>query len=622
MTDIWLDPFALESEYDPFALDNGAEDNGGVSRGRQAATPRPIVDLSEWLSEDDESTGRTSPVTSLVIPDLPSPRDPQFAMPNEPDLPGWVERFRETQWQAIEEVLDAYRRGVDIVWLDAPTGTGKTLIAEAVRRLLRARAVYVCHGKSLQDQFVGDFQYAKVLKGRSNYPTLSMPYPEYTAADCTKEGAGEDAMCYWCPNVQECPYEKAKAEAIRAPLTVLNTSYLLTEANYVGTMSRNKFAIADECDVLEKELMGFVTYELSERRLERLRLEAPKKGVRKKTILGWLEEWLVPAIMAAIKVLPEGSNDIRVLRERQSLGRLYQDTLRVVRDLTLEIERGQDYGEGQKQGAENWVRDNDAGPLVLKPVKVDEYGQGVFWRHSERWLCMSATIVSTEEMNESLGVNVTVEGQDPLVTETVSVPMTFPIENRQIIAAPVANMIYAEKDRAWPKLAKAIGRIMERHPDERILVHSVSYDLTRYLVREIRSPRVITYSSGKERDQSLARFSRTPGGVLIAPSMDRGVDLKDDLCRVVVVAKVPFPFLGDRQVSSRLRGAGGQVWYTVQAIRSLVQMTGRGVRNEQDWCVTYILDAQFVSKIWKKARGYLPEWWKEAVSIVRTRDYE
>ena len=80
----------------------------------------------------------------------------------------------------------------------------------------------------------------------------------------------------------------------------------------------------------------------------------------------------------------------------------------------------------------------------------------------------------------------------------------------------------------------------------------------------------------------------------------------------MVVAKVPYPNLGDKQVSSRLHSPGGELWYQVQSIRSLVQMTGRGVRHDADYCTTYILDSSFIS-LWKKWGHLIPKWWSAAI---------
>ena len=86
------------------------------------------------------------------------------------------------------------------------------------------------------------------------------------------------------------------------------------------------------------------------------------------------------------------------------------------------------------------------------------------------------------------------------------------------------------------------------------------------------------------------------------------------------MAKVPFPYLGDPQVSKRMHMPGGKQWYAVQTVRTIVQMTGRGVRSKDDWCATYVLDSQFGSNIYKRHKRLFPEWWREAVEFMPRRD--
>lgn len=505
-----------------------------------------------------------------------------------------MEKIYPHQLEAVEAARELYEEGCKAVFLDGPTGSGKTLVGELVRKELEKRAVYVCTTKGLQAQFLGDFPYAELLKGRSNYPTLDMPFPEYTAAECTKVPQDYES-CYWCEDYRLCPYEEAKKKALSAPLAVLNTAYFLTEANFVRTFSRkNQLAIVDECDLLENQLMGFVEFAIRQGMLKQLGLWAPKKGSHKPTIAKWMTEKLGPKVEEVLGEMPARSHDLQVIRRRAGLERLKADILRVAEELE----------------DENWVRDNDAGPLVLKPVKVDRYGQGALWDHAERWLLMSATIISPDEMADSLGL------EDEW--GVVEMPMLFPVENRPIHVAPIANMTYQEQEAELPKLLTGIRKLVGRHEDERVLVHAVSYRLTKQIVEDLRRayPRraVVTYEEGAKRDQALEEYKRQEGAVMVAPSLDRGVDLKGDDCRVVIVAKMPFMSLGDRQVGARMKTPGGKTWYQVQVVRSLVQMTGRGVRDKEDRCQTYILDKQFTSNVWKKGRRLFPRWWREAVN--------
>lgn len=510
-------------------------------------------------------------------------------------LPGWVTEIRPHQVDAVQEIVEAFKTH-DVVGLDAPTGSGKTLIAELVRRELDLKTLYVCSDKSLMDQFARDFEYAKLLKGRANYPTLDRP--DLTADDCTSRGPGD--QCFNCNRMDLCPYTVAKREAMRAPLAVTNTAFLMAEANSVGNFSGQPFIVADEADTLEKMLMGYVEYSVSKTRMKDFHVEEPAKGVHKPTLVTWLDEF-------SKKVGGKLSEEQDAKRARGLL-RLYEDTKRVRDELQREIERKQT-GDGEGK----WLRlyDDRNGGLHLKPVMVDSYGTRNLWRHGRKWLLMSATIISMDEMADSLGL--------PLSYTTVKVPMTFPVENRPVIMAPVANVVYKEMKTAIPQLVHAIGVVIDKHPHERILIHTVSYSLAKELQDGLRHlpnigpRRLVTYTDGRDRERVLSEYKRTPGCVMLAPSMARGIDLPGDLCRVQVIAKTPFLSLADAQVSRRTHLPGGDVWYSVQAIRDIVQMTGRAVRSKDDWAITYIFDGQFASNLWRRNKMLFPDWWRESV---------
>ena len=577
--------------------------------------PQPPQDPQPEVEEDGGPAGEVVGVD-----------DPQwFQRAGEHPWPAKFTRFRPDQLVATEQIIEAYESGAKVVMLDAPTGSGKTLAAEMVRRRLGVKGVYVCSGKQLQDQFVADFgDYARVLKGRSNYPTATMPYPEYTGDDCTGRG------CRFCPTRAECPYQHAKVQAMTATVGVLNTSYLLAEANTAGTFgekevkdgrtTRRPFIVVDEADTLEGALMGYVEFRASARLLEDLGLEPPVKAARTKTVQAWIGS-LVSALHHRVEQMQDwDENDVALMRRKRGIERLHEQA------------RGIELGNDEDpEGWGDWIRgyetkwdpkkreEVDVPSFVLKPVVVQDWGMDRLWRHADRWLLMSATIISPDEMAESLGLE-----QAGVPWDVVRMPMPFAKENRPIVMKPVANITYAEAAVEKPKLLAGVAEILDRYGDENILVHTVSYALTKYLTDELRKQgkerwngrAILAYTNAQERDQAVERFAAT-GGVLLAPSLDRGLDLPDDLCRVVVVAKVPFPALGDRQVSERLRRPGGQVWYGVQVARSLVQMTGRGVRHENDWATTFILDKQFPRWYREAGRKLLPDWWIEAITSDR-----
>lgn len=543
-----------------------------------------------------------------LIPSIPLPSDERFGIPPLPDR---FTSFRPAQWEAIEQVVEAFNGGARAVFCQAPPGTGKSLLGETVRRLVDGKAVYVATTKALQDQMAESFPYARVLKGRSNYrPTGGQvdlwgvetkrvsDQADVTCADCTK-GPGESA-CRWCPVVDECPYTVAKRRAMGAELAVLNTAYWLADSNLGPAKFHGRdLCIIDEADTLEGELMGLVEVRISKARQRALRLDMPPRKTVESTWGPWVDEEAIPRVEKRMMGLPPmATAKASEIREAKGLAALH-DALKV-----LSKELAEDPGSWVFSGYER-------GEIEFKPVRVSKWGEQYVWRHAKRFLLMSATIISAQEMAESLGLG--------HAYAVVDVPMQFPVENRQVKVVPVAEMSNKLADVSWPKMATAIEKLLPMHEGERVLVHTVSYKLADYLWTELRrrvpGRPVFRYGNSGQKDQALQRYLSTPGAVLLAPSMDRGVDLPGDACRVTVIAKIPYPNLGDKQVSKRLHTSDGQSWYSVQTVRSLVQMTGRGVRSEDDHCVTYVFDGNFMNSIWRKSRMMLPGWWVEALDF-------
>lgn len=513
------------------------------------------------------------------------PRDPAWG---DPGLPGWITELRPHQVQAVGEVVEAFERGAKVVFLDAPTGSGKTLIGECVRRLVGGgQSLYTCSTLTLQDQFLDDFDYAKVVKGRRNYATEMGPV-EATCDDCP--GGLDD--CPFCE--VNCPYLVARDRAVGSRLGVLNTAYMLTIWNKGrGQFLDRDLVIVDECDLLEGAVMGYAEVRVHEGAMLRYRLPYPKKKTVRASWIEWVRE-VRPMLTTRAQQIR--GNDLRSLREKKRL-------VRLVGDLSVLM-------VGLMDEDSKWVYAPEGKAVVFKPVTVDQLGMGLLWGRGKRFLVMSASIISAGQMADDLGL----EDEWDLVT----VPSTFDPGNRPIHVCNVGSMSAKAKEGTLPRMKEAVRKIVDGHPGERVLVHTVSYALAKevsdYLTRHLDNRTVVTYVGGTGRQAALTEYLETDGAVLVAPSMDRGVDLPGDKCRVQVICKVPYPYLGDEQVKARLYGTrGGESWYAVQTVRTMVQMTGRGVRSASDRATTYILDGAFV-KLWKQWERLFPEWWREAVA--------
>jgi len=477
--------------------------------------------------------------------------------------------------------------------LDAPTGSGKSLIAAAVQRLVGKNMVYCCTTKQLQDQLLHDFPYARTLKGRNNYPCLKYEkmYPRISAEDCTHSREQE------CRFHNRCPYVRAKREALAAPLAILNIAYFLSEANFVGGFSDCELLVIDECDTLEDQLMSFTQLVITQRQLSSLDISPPRYKTKFESWVEWARralDSLIPQLRGLEGEIDNsswGTVDFALLRKKRNLTRLVSK----LKFFTAEVDK-------------TWVWYPGADKWVFKPVWIAKYASGVLWKHAKRVLEMSATVLDAKQMCVNTGL---LYGDRKF--DYIALPSPFAKEHRPVYYEPCGSIIRKRMDIALPQLALALKKIMDKHPNDRILVHTVSYKVRDYLRMNIKSDRFIIHSTA-DRDKVLENFKRSVKPlVLLSPSMGRGVDLPDEECRVVVIAKVPYPDLGDPQVNRRVHGSkDGDDWYAHKTVSTIVQASGRACRSMDDYSITYVLDGQF-GKIYGEHFKVFPAWYRESV---------
>lgn len=518
--------------------------------------------------------------------------------PKDLELPEKFTSWRPSQYEAA---VSSATCGDYALLVEGPTGTGKSLIGAAAQRIRSVKTTYLVQTKQLQDQILQDFPYAMTLKGRNNYRCLRFPnkFPEITAAECTHTKMNP------CEDIHGCPYIVAKIEALSAPLAVLNYSYFLYEVNYASkhtkhTFSGRKFTICDEVDTTEDELMNFIQLTLTQKQLDRLGLEPPRFKTKFES---WVE-WARPAERQIIQELDRLEKEVESATSWTPIDmralRRYNEYTRLKSKLEFFI----------REVDQNWVWYPGEDQWTFKPVWIAKYSPIALWNHTEKVLGMSATILDPTQLTRNVGLTL----QAGRTYKYLPLPSPFPKENRPIYYEPCANLTNKTMATELPKLGTAVDKILNYYPNEKILLHSVSYKVRDYLVRNSAcKQRMMTHSTGN-RAEVLGNFKKSAQPmVLVSPSMDRGVDLPQEECRVIIIAKVPYPDLGDPQTRKRVYGSkDGNHWYAHKTISSIVQMAGRGVRSEDDYAYTYILDSQF-GRLLSNNKDLFPQWFGEAL---------
>lgn len=447
--------------------------------------------------------------------------------------------------------------------------------------------------KSLQNQFVHEFDYSALLKGRNNYPTEL--FPDTYADECRNQIS--KGTCTFCPNV--CAYETAKNNAAVSDLAVLNLDYLLLTCTRTGSPFGNRdLCIIDECDELESKLMDFVSVSISEKQQLRLGIFPPevKTYEAKNSFSNW-KEWTSEAMRKVAKYRAT----LRDAKPRTILyyKRLYDKLSAIHNSIT--------------STSSNWIYVYDSKgkdtSITFKPILVRDTAKSALFDYQDRFLFMSATIVAPDIEAENLGLEREEYG-------VVTVPSTFPPENRPIYPVPVGSMAFKSREETTPKVLQAIQQVLRKHESDRVIIHTHTAYLAKQLAGGLRKRcdrSVFTYEGAGERDSALHSYKLVEGSVLVAMSMSRGIDLPDDLCRVQIICLLPRMPITDQQINYRMfRTKGGRAWYDLFTIRSLVQSTGRGVRNKDDYATTYILDSQFLDFHRHNSR-FFPPWWNESV---------
>jgi Rad3-related DNA helicase len=369
----------------------------------------------------------------------------------------------------------------------------------------------------------------------------------------------------------------------------MNYDYALLELNYVRHFPKRNFMVLDEAHNIEDKLM---------RRLEVNLLNQSLEKDIKKTIPPQMlnfedpEEWIL-----FVEILHDAYKEINTKKLPKNKGDRIVSTRFRLRELLTNLE----------EHAENWVVDPTPGGVSFKPLKIDLYAQNMLFKHADICLFMSATILDHRLFCKWLGI-------DYKEAYPLKIKSNFAASSRPVYIKPVGNMSQRSIKFTAPKTLPILKKIMEHHKHEKGLIHTHNYKCQKYIMSNLKDPRLMghTYIN---REMKLQQFEKTDKPmVLVSPSMSEGVDLPYEKCQFQVIYKIPFPYLGDKQVNSRKKH--DPKWYAYKTIMTLIQAYGRGMRAEDDFCATYILDRNikmlFNNPLYK---ALVPRSFKEAIAL-------
>ena len=554
-------------------------------------------------------------------------------------FPGDFE-FRENQEETILEVLNFYDKNPQGCFLlEAPTGSGKSIIAICVAGVLtykKANGYILASDLALQSQYEEDINRRNLdwgsVKGVDNY-RCDVNFEKHSVGDCKIRNLTskqiKDLPCY-----ETCGYFSNRNKAKDSRVSLLNYSYWLIQRNYVAPnmpdgadipFTVRKFTICDEAHKLTEIVQNHFSPRITEKtrpKLEELRRFLEEEFNEKVTVSKDNLQKLIKEIYANDD--PERLYDLisqfvgyltmflgKAITVKEIISKEYEGRelprgllkgfylLDWVKDLHCKFE---DYEEIVKMTNPNViVKNNSRDSITFNCIDESYLMQKYFHNQANFTLLMTATMGAEEKFTKAIDAN-------PENVMYKRLPSTFDFSQSPVYLYVKRRMSFREKEKTMPWIFQSTQKILRLHENQRGVIHTGSYEISERIYNSLPSDlrdRVMFYKNSEEKKEVLANFEKTDNSVLIGPSLLEGLDLRDDLSRFQIFAKVPFPSLADKYVSAKM--AISQEWYDWKSTVAILQGIGRSVRGKNDWAITYFLDGCLGDVINRNRDSFPPE---------------
>jgi ATP-dependent DNA helicase DinG len=541
-----------------------------------------MANLADDIDQDQTVKNITKWAEAMLQILPPTPRE--LFNGDGPDLDSW----RPGQREIAAFAMGSTKMGLfDSVYIDAPTGSGKSIIAQALADLIKStvgdRPIVATLDHSLQEQYA-ETKAVGSLTGRSNWPCLVDPTRTAANAICTTRIKPSSCEFY-----AQCPYFMQKKQALKKPVTVTNYAWLEQGGG--------------------NALMGYPLIGDEAHMVEQITREAAAVSIPVETIFPKKDR---------INLVARGRGPFPALRD-PAWRKAAQDRQR---ELTEKILQNRNQW-GFQETEENPILDVaykhllHQNRLLLKAIpSLRPEDKGIYWAMDGQDLRLEPLIATPYILGSGMGFYLSATIIDPAGADTcplifIEMPSSFPKERRPVKVQRVAKMGAKATELDLQAMASFIDNTLIKHNNEKGVIHCVSYSLAEELKARSKYPQMLISHKPGERDRAIAEFKAAPmGRALLSPSVSTGLDLPDDLCRFQVIAKMPFLNMGDPILKARMENFPDAA--NLDVARTIVQAAGRGMRSETDHCVTYIADANF-GWFYKQNQKFFPDWFREAV---------
>lgn len=558
--------------------------------------------------------------------------------------------YNPFQKDTIDQIYQSFLNGAEYVIVEAPPGSGKTVIAMTFANLFE-KSYYLTASRGLQKQILSQFPVKKV-DGRKNHKCLIDPKLTADEAPCSisfKTSTSSSTIdleeypilkCEYKPDrktpilLQEdvsspCSYWDQKIQAIKSKISIHNYDYYLLEMRYAKDffyprkspsqqdLQKLSLGIFDEVHKLENKFIESNTLHLSSKIIKHFNLEVPYSSDQEELI-----NWLVKVYYKKVKevfdsISSELESILSSLEFSPSITESDKEEIRILEKklspYANAINNVQTISSLYNKNPKNWIIISKDNNLSIEPLFVSDFTQDSLFEFFDRKLLLSSTIFDPKKLVSNLGLT----GKK---VNYISVPSSFPISNHPIYPMNCGILNYSDLKLNMSTVISTIETLLSLFPNKKGLIHSNAFHINDLIYSNLSKPnryRVITHTklSGRSYNDALSEHisSFTPT-VLMSPSVIEGIDLSGTLSEFQIIVRL-FYENENEDLRLKARNAIDPSNRELQSCISMVQAAGRSIRSSTDVAPTFILDSRF-GYFCKKNSKILPSHFLN--SIVKT----
>jgi len=556
-------------------------------------------------------------------------------------------RNDEYQISVAKKIVDLFDSGVQNVVLEAPTGSGKTGIAWFVHQLSKYTTTVLSHQKVLQDQYeslLGSDNYIDflTLKGKANYECI-----------LNKKWTVESAPCsyfkYKCKFKNNCTYWRLRMEAEKTNFLNMNYQQIfLIYDNSIDTFKYNKdLYIYDECHNFKNIYTDIRSISIKSQESDFFNLikrlsdddgfnslceiledsMAYYKDIDYNKLQNNIEYGL-NTFKHVSNIKYQLVNELNETVKKHEIDLLERGRIHLYSQCITNIDMW--LGKYWKlMGFKSHIIDNNnfviestfgekTTECKIIPLDISNIYSSEANDFSNSRLFMSSTIFGGERFISELGL----EDQK---NEYIYLDSRFALDNRPIFSIPIRsiNETLVNSDEITKYFDDILNVVFDHASKGHSgIIFSPSYKLTKlfaeysYKLLENNDIDLLYNLDVDSRDDILNRFIERNNRikVLVSPSFYEGVNLEGDISRYQIIMKVPFKYLGSKYVKTCMNKY--PTWYSLEALKLIVQAAGRSVRNKDDYAATYIFDSNWIN-VYNRCKQFIPKWFDEAIQWIK-----